>query len=63
MQLGSCVTVAVAVAEASSWSSDSTPGLGTSICCRGGPKKKKDGKHYFVHIWLTREIMCVFGLL
>ena len=41
MQLRSPVAVAVAVA--SSCSSDSTPGLGTSICCRCSPKivKKK----------------------
>ena len=39
MQLGSCV--AVAVVEAGGSSSDSTPGLGSSICCRFGPKKKK----------------------
>ena len=32
--------VAVAVAEASGCSSDSTPGLGTSICHGCGPKKK-----------------------
>ena len=31
----------VAVAYASSWSSGSTPSLGTSICCKFGPKKKK----------------------
>ena len=33
--------VAVAVVQAGSCSSDSTPSLGTSICCRNGPKKKK----------------------
>ena len=38
-RLGSCV--AVAVVKASSCSSDSTPSLGTSICCRYGPKKQK----------------------
>ena len=38
-QLGS--HVAVAVVWAGSYSSDSTPGLGTSICFGGGPKKKK----------------------
>ena len=36
MWLGS--GVAVAAVEASSSSSDSTPSLGTSICCRCGPK-------------------------
>ena len=33
--------VAVAVAQASSCSSDLTPSLGTYICCGCGPKKKK----------------------
>ena len=33
--------VAVAVAKASSCSSNLTPSLGTSICHRRGPKKKK----------------------
>ena len=33
--------VAVAVAQARSYSSDSTPSLGTSICCECGPKKQK----------------------
>ena len=39
MQLRS--RVAVAVVQAGSCSSDSTPSLGTSICCRCGPKKAK----------------------
>ena len=39
-QLGSCIVVAVA--QASSYSSDSTPSLGTSICHRYGPKKQKE---------------------
>ena len=39
MLLRSCI--AVAVAEAGSYSSDSTPGLGTSMCHTCGPKKKK----------------------
>ena len=38
-QLGSGFAVAVAVAKAGSCSSDSTPGLGTSICCECGPKE------------------------
>ena len=33
--------VAVAVAVAGSCSSDSTPSLGTSICCKFSPKKLK----------------------
>ena len=40
--LRSCVVVAVAVAG--SYSSDSTPSLGTSICCGCGPKKKNKNK-------------------
>ena len=36
------VVVAMAVAVASHWSSDLTPSLGTSICHRSGPKKKKE---------------------
>ena len=39
LKLGSCVTVSAA--QAGSYSPDSTPSLGTSICCRCGPKKKK----------------------
>ena len=34
--------VAVAVVQAGSCSSNSTPSLGTSICCRCGPKKTKN---------------------
>ena len=34
----------VAVAGASSYSPNLTPGLGTSICCRCGPKKQKAKK-------------------
>ena len=37
MRLGSHVAVAVA----GSYSSDSTPSLGTSICCGCGPEKQK----------------------
>ena len=39
MQLGSCVTV-----NWSSYSSNSTPSLETSICLRYGPKKQKTNK-------------------
>ena len=39
MQLGS--NVAVSAVQARSCSSDVTPSLGTSICCRWGCKKKK----------------------
>ena len=44
--LGSHVAVAVAVAVAGSGSSDLTPSLGTSICCRCGPKKAKKKKKF-----------------
>ena len=40
-QLGSCIAVA---GHSSSYSSNSTPSLGTSICCRCSPKKKKKKK-------------------
>ena len=42
MWLGSYI--AVAVAQASNYSSDQTPSLGTSICCGHSPKKTKDKK-------------------
>ena len=42
MQLG--FRVALAVAVAGSYSSDSVPSLGTSICRGCGPKKTKDQK-------------------
>ena len=37
--------VAVAVVQAGSCSSDSTPGLGMSICCRCVPLKKQKNEH------------------
>ena len=43
-RLGSCV--AVAGVYAGSHSSDSTPSLGTSICHRCGPIKKKKKRQY-----------------
>ena len=39
--------VAVAMAEASTCSSDSTPSLGTSICLGCGPKKTHTKKRYY----------------
>ena len=45
--LGSCVAVAVA----SSYSSNLTPSLGTSICHECGPKKEK----IYIHIYIHRE--------
>ena len=41
MWLGSCIALAVAVAVAANCSSDLISSLGTSICCRCGPKKTK----------------------
>ena len=46
-QLGS--GIAVAVAEGGSYSSDSTPSLGTSLCHRCSPKKKKKRKQSLLH--------------
>ena len=48
--------VAVAVAQTSSCSSDSTPSLGTSLCRRCGPKKKM----YFI---MLNIIFYVFVLV
>ena len=42
MRLGS--GVAMAVAQAGGYGSDSTPSLGTSICCRMGPRKGREKK-------------------
>ena len=44
--------VAVAVAQVGSNSSDSTPSLGTSICRRCGPQKKKN-----IHMKLGTKVM------
>ena len=44
MQLRSHIAVAVAVAVAGSYSSDSTPSLGTSTCLWCSPKKTKKRK-------------------
>ena len=44
MWLRSDVAVAVAVVQASGYSSDLTPGLGASMCCGCGPKKTKKKK-------------------
>ena len=44
MLLGSGVAVAVAVAQAGSYTSSSTPSLGTSICHGYGPRKTKRKK-------------------
>ena len=48
--------VAVAVAVAGSYSSDSTSSLGTSICCKFGPKKQKKKKKKVAMIYQTNVI-------
>ena len=55
--------VAVAVAQAIDYSSDSTPSLGTPICYRCGPKKtrkKKDKKTKLIKICFI-EKNAIFG--
>ena len=44
--------VAVAVAQTSSYSSSSTPRLGTSICRGYSPKKTKGKKRCFVFVFI-----------
>ena len=75
MQLGSGITVAVAMvvavamAVAGSCSSDLTPSLGTSICFKCGPKKQKKKKvllgtfFYFLYLELIRRIETIWHLL
>ena len=46
------IRVAVAVAEAGSCSSYSTPSLGTSLCQGYGPKKEKKKKKY---TWMVSD--------
>ena len=55
MRLGSYA--AVAVVQAKGYSSDLTPSLGTSICCRGGPKKDN------TYIYKVYHIVPCFGTL
>ena len=47
-RLGSCT--AVSMVQASSYSSDSTPILVTSICCRCGPEKQKRKKKQLQYV-------------
>ena len=51
-QLGS--GVAVAVMQASTWSSDSTPSLTTSMCCGCGPKHTHTHTHTHTHLQRCR---------
>ena len=64
MQLRSCV--AVAAAWAGSCSTDLTPSLATSMCCRCGPKKRKKNcqvvLNYIVTLFLLyRAIRAAYG--
>ena len=56
MRLGS--GLAVAVVQAGGYSSDSTPSLGTSICCKCGPKKikKKKKDNFFLCISFLKHM-------
>ena len=56
-RLGSSVAVAVAVVQVGSCSSDWTPSLRTSICCRYGPKKTKNKLFLFLF-----SFFCFLGL-
>ena len=47
----------MAVVQASSYSSDWTPSLGTSICCRCGPKKKKKKNFFLERILLNETVI------
>ena len=70
-QLGS--GVAVAVAQASGYSSDSIPSLGTSTCCGCGPKKQSinqsinqsmpHGNCILLGRWLKNVSYLYFGLI
>ena len=64
MWLGSSVAVAVAVAGSSS--SDLTPSLGLSICCRCGPKKASKGKKkeqgLATHLPKVEDLHKLFGI-
>ena len=51
--------VAVALAEASGYSSDSTPSLGTSICRRCGPKKREEKKRARLSQGHTKGSLCL----
>lgn len=63
MRLGSGVAVAVAMGQAGSYSSNFTPGLGTSICQRCGPRNgKKKTKNKKIKTLGGRNIVSVFVL-
>ena len=63
--------VAMAVVQSSSYSSDLTPGLGTSVCCACGPKetekkkkkkkeRKKNSSLYYVLVLSSSIVYCTF---
>ena len=54
--------VAVAVVQAGSYSSDSTPSLGTSICHEHGPKKEQR-KHLYNAVSSWSEIKYALSLI
>ena len=43
-------------------SSSSTPGLGTSMCCRCGPKKQKNKKEHYSEIFSPSWVICLCTL-
>ena len=51
-QLGS--HIAAAVVQASAYSLDSTPSLGTSICCEYGPKKQTNKRNYLIDFYFLK---------
>ena len=53
--------VAMAVVEASSCSSNSTPNLGTSICCGCGPRKTKDTHTHTNNLYLKGSFWLQYG--
>ena len=53
--------ISVALAYASGYSSNSTPSLGTSICCRCSPKKSKKEKSPLKYLkYVTKKIIFIF---
>ena len=48
--------VAMAVAQAGSYSSNWTPSLGVSICCSCGPKKQRKKKYIYIYTLAWRGV-------
>ena len=57
MRLGS--GIAVAMAQVSSYTSDSTCSLGTFVCRRCGPKKTKKKKKKRIEIFFFFKFLCI----